>query len=281
MPLPLAAIAGGGALLSGVGSMMGQNSQNSANQAAANMLGSAWQPISTQTGAASASFDPETGFSTGLTGDVAEWQKQLFSQAMGGGTGQGADLFSQGQGMFANAMNAPQVDVAGMAGEQNALLQQLAQPGQDRAAGGLMAQLMASGKLGSSGGAGMFGELKQAQDMADLARSSQAIQGAQGAASLQNQINQGMFGNAMNVMGMGNQMTQQDFMNQLASGGAATDLFNLENQAGMMATNLGGQQFNAALAQAPLISGQGSNPFAAMIGGAGSGMLDRGLDSLF
>lgn len=276
---PITMALGGGAV-NLVSSLLGQGSTNKNVKNMSNMLGNAWQPMSTNTGGATAGFEDGT-FSTSLTGNALDLQNQLFQQAMGGGSGQGADMFSQGQGMLTNAMNAPQVDVAAMAGQQNDLLQQLAQPGQDRDAGGLMAQLFASGKLGSTGGTGMFGELQQQQGNADLMRSSQAINMAQGAASLQNQINQGMFGQSMDMMGFGQQMTQQDFLNSIMAGQNATDMFGLSDQAGMFSMGVGDRKFAATQAQTNLMGGGGANPFAAFLGGAANSVMDRGMGMLF
>ena len=279
MPFPALAIAGGGALLGGLGSMIGQSSQNRANRNVSNMLSNAWQPVGTTTGAATAGFDKDTGmFSTGLTGPVADWQSQLFQQAMGGPSGTGNELFSQGAGML-TGMPGP-IDVNALAGDNLANLRELARPSEERAAGGAIANLLASGRLGSSGGAGMLGALDESNQMADIARTVESLNQARSAAALQDQLNTGMFGRGMEMMNFGNALNQQDFLNSLTAGNTAADLFDLERNAGMFSTNLGGQQLQAAMGRVPSMS-QGSSPFGALIGGVGQGMLSRGMDKIF
>lgn len=260
---------GGGMNL--IGSILGQGSANAANSRASGMLQDAWRPINTTTGAATASFDPEGGMTTSLTGDAASFQNQLFSQAMGGNTGQGADVFQQGQGMMNQATN---MDINGMATLQAQQLNQMAQPGQDREMGTGIAQMMASGRLGASGGQGMLGQMQQSQDAADLNRQIQSLEQAR---SMQSQ----MFGQGMGMMGMGNQMGQQDFRNQMSSGAMATDMFGLENQAGMMSRGMGQDFFGNQQALANIEMQSGSNPFAAFMGGAGSGLMGAGMNAMF
>lgn len=138
--------------------------------------------------------------SAGLSPEASALRSSMYGNAMGGYGGMGlsadqqavATKYGDVAGMLGQATgfnySRPQFDqssfaiqgptgsIADTAKEQYDLMQELVQPGRDKAMADTEAKLFARGMLGSSGGAGQLGAMQEANRMQDVQMAQQALQ---------------------------------------------------------------------------------------------------------
>lgn len=235
--LPLLAAGGmmlGGAVASGIGSYLGGREARKSAQAQQDIYKQAYGMMPSELAGGLESvrtgYDP---YASALSPQQSMFGQQMWGQAlspeMGGLSPAQQAQLTQMQGLAQGAFGAarpvsqfqaPTFDVAGAAQKEYEMLQQLLQPGQERARTAAEETLFARGMLGSTGGAQQLGELQKAQEMQNLAaaqqaigsaRASQAQQYGQALSKYQADVarQQQMFGQGMLAAGQAGSLAEQ------------------------------------------------------------------------